>query len=200
MSNKLKHWEHLEISGDLKEEIHGEFDLLEEASYFPSHVKRKKSRAYKDIHHKLVVEEDTPCYICGVTHSVLSDSEKKQNRSLNPHVASQIELHHTIVEWSLANAVDPVKFNATIRLDLMKSNPDNPLYQSEMSQQQILDWVDHGADNLMVLCDVHHRHPYYGIHKVSHPKWLPQRFYTDAFIKRVEDKIATHKASNKINK
>ena len=197
MKNTLKLWQHLEISEDSSQEIHGEFDLLEEASYFPQHSKRKGSRAFKDIHHKLVIEEDTPCYICGVTHSVLSDSQKKQDRALNPHVASQIELHHAVVEWSLANAVDPVKFNQTVRLDLMKNNPDNPLYQEEMTQQQILDWVDHGPDNLMVLCDVHHRHPYYGIHKVSYPKWLPQRIFTDQFIKEVDEKIAAHKASRK---
>ena len=132
-----------------------------------------------------------------MTHSVLDDSQKKQDRTLNPHAARQIELHHAIVEWSLANAVDPVKFNETIRLDFMKSNPDNPLYQKEMTEQEILDWVDHGPDNLMVLYDVHHRHPYYGIHKVSYPKWLPQRVYTDQFIEEVDEKIAAHKASRK---
>jgi hypothetical protein len=34
--------------------------------------------------------------------------------------------------------------------------------------------VDHGFDNLWVLCDVHHRHKFVGIHAITYPIWRPQ--------------------------
>lgn len=35
-------------------------------------------------------------------------------------------------------------------------------------------WIDHHPDNLMVLCDVHHRHAGVGIHAVTAPIWRVQ--------------------------
>lgn len=48
------------------------------------------------------------------------------------------------------------------------------MYDHDFTQQEMLDWIDHGRDNLWVLCDVHHRHKYVGIHAITYPIWGPQ--------------------------
>jgi hypothetical protein len=55
------------------------------------------------------VTNDLPCLVCGVRNSTL------KNKSKNPHGAKQLETHHRIIEWALANAIDPGKFNNAIR-------------------------------------------------------------------------------------
>ena len=173
--------------------IHGSFTTLEEADFYPEHDKRKESSEYEKVHKKMILEDNIPCMVCGVTHEQLSDPVKRKDSTINPYSAKQLETHHHIVEWSLANAIDPTKFNNTVRIHLMNEHQDNPLYKNEMSEQDILDWIDHGADNLWVLCDVHHRHKYFGIHHVTYPNWAPQNLYTKEFLQEVEDKISQNK-------
>ncbi len=185
---------HIQLLSNEIIKIHGDFIKFEEADFYPEHNKRKTSSGYRDIHHKLVVEENRPCLICGVTHELLSDSTKKQDKKLNPYSAKQMEAHHHIVEWSLANAIDIDKFNNTMRIHLMNKHKDTPLYQKKMSQQDILDWVDHSPDNLWILCDVHHRHSYFGIHHITYPNWAPQNLFTEEFLDAVEKNISHHEA------
>ncbi len=172
--------------------IHGSFMNFEEADFYPEHDKRKSSSGYRHIHHKLVVEENRPCLICGVTHELLSDSQKKQDKKLNPYSAKQMEAHHHIIEWSLANAIDVNKFNDRIRIHLMNKHKDTVLYQKNMCEEEIRCWVDHSPDNLWILCDVHHRHNYFGIHHVSYPNWVPQNLFTENFLAEIRDTIEHH--------
>ena len=183
---------HVQLLNDQIIKIHGDFIKLEEADFYPEHDKRKSSEGYRKVHHQFVVEKNLPCLVCGVTHELLTDSIKKQDKKLNPYSAKQIELHHHIIEWSLANAIDHDKFNDTIRINLMNKQKDNLLYQKEMTMQEILDWIDHSPDNLWVLCDVHHRHKYFGIHHISYPNWAPQNLYTEAFLNEINKKISQH--------
>lgn len=50
-----------------------------------------------------------------------------------------------------------------------------------MTKQEVLDWVDHSEDNLWVLCDVHHRHKFLGIHEIPYPIGCPQDLLSPKF-------------------
>jgi len=50
-----------------------------------------------------------------------------------------------------------------------------------MAEADIPAWVDHGPVNLMVLCDRHHRHREVGIHELTYPIWVAQKFIADEY-------------------
>lgn len=130
--------------------------LMETIAY-PEHDPRTESEEYKRVHHHLVVELDEPCWICGVRNSTLRDPEK------NPRGAKQMETHHYHVEWALANAIDPAKILADF--------PDLGAADAEHLRQ----WLD-SEGQMLVLCDTCHRHPLYGIHSITYPAWVAQRW------------------------
>ena len=170
--------------------IHGTIRDLSEADFYPEHEKRKEeSTEYKKIHYKLIREMDSCCAICRVRYSILSDSEKRQDKAMNPYQATEMELHHFYIEWALANAIDVNKFNQLLRLRLANLYPECELYKTFMDQDNILAWVDHHEHNLMPLCDVHHRHNYYGIHTVSYPNWNAWNLYRSDFIEEIKEEI-----------
>ena len=63
---------------------------LVEDIFYPPHDPRKASTEYVKVHHHLVVELDTPCWICGITYSQ----------------GGAMETHHDEIEWAAANGVD----------------------------------------------------------------------------------------------
>ncbi|THD59719.1 hypothetical protein [Phenylobacterium sp.] len=153
--------------------------MLDEQAYYPPHDKRTESPAYAKVHHLMTVVDDQPCLVCGVKHSTLA------NTAQNPFGAVQMETHHHSIEWALANGIDAAKFNARMRPGLARHAQgrrlDHPeygefdaAYGADMTDDQIHQWVDHAYDNLWVLCDVHHRHKFVGIHGITYPIWGPQ--------------------------
>jgi hypothetical protein len=146
---------------------------IDELEFYPAHDKRLETKEYKAVHNKLVKDQDRPCLVCGVTDSIIKDPIKKDSAKLNPFGATQLETHHHIIEWALQNAIDVDRFNKTLRLNLARRHPDNPQYKGEMTAKEVADWVDHSEDNLWVLCDVHHRARYLGIHEITYPIWSP---------------------------
>jgi hypothetical protein len=159
--------------------------MLDEQAFYPPHDKRSESPAYAKVHHQMTVTDDKHCLVCGVQHSTLSDVTK------NPFGAIQMETHHHTIEWALANAIDAAKFNQHIRPGLQRAAESrakdahfqglaavyhefDAAYEADMTLDQIHDWVDHAADNLWVLCDIHHRHKFVGIHAITYPIWGPQ--------------------------
>lgn len=164
------------------DQYHAVERMLDEQAFYPPHDKRTESPAYAKVHHQMTVVDNKRCLVCGVQHSTLADI------SANPFGAVQMETHHHTVEWALANAIEPAKFNQHIRPGLQRlaaarsgqaglsplyTNFDT-LYAQDMSADDIHAWVDHAADNLWVLCDIHHRHKFVGIHSISYPIWGPQ--------------------------
>src|SRR5580658_3347373 len=135
--------------------------LMETIAY-PDHDPRKASAEYARVHHHLVVVLDEPCWICGVRNSTLGDP------AVNRRGAQHIETHHFRVEWSLANAVDPAKILA-----------DFPEMGSA-DEEHLRAWLD-SESNMLILCDVCHRHPHYGIHSISYPAWVVQRELLDGY-------------------
>lgn len=160
--------------------LHMVHRTLQETAFYPEHDLRKESPEYAKVHHKLVQEENRGCIVCGVTYAILKDDTKRADPQLNPYGAKQMETHHRIVEWALANAVDPDKFSKRILSHLRERYPKRYL-KATMTAEEVRQWVDHGEDNLWVLCDVHHRGKDFGIHSISNPIWGPQDILRDDF-------------------
>ena len=172
--------------------------MLDERAFYPAHDKRKESADYARIHQQMAVTDDLPCIVCGVKHSTLGDPAQ------NPFGAIQMETHHHVIEWALANAIDAAKFNARVRPGLLraaKHRQEQPSYgakaavyklfdadyAADMTIERIHEWIDHAADNLWVLCDVHHRHKYVGIHAITFPIWGPQDLVEDGLRQQILD-------------
>lgn len=130
--------------------------VIHENVMYPAHAPRTESPEYAAEHHRLVVEEDRPCFICGVKNSTLADPEQ------NPAGASALETHHLWVEWSLINATDPEKLDE--------------FFGEQLDAEGWSQFLDHDERNLLVLCDVHHRHKEAGIHELTYPIWVAQKF------------------------
>jgi len=81
----------------------------------------------------------------------------------NADCAGGIELHHSTVEFALANGVDVTRFEELY--------PEFGI----RSDEELLTWVE-GPDNLTCLCLFHHR-GLGGVHCLPAPLWLPQRFW-----------------------
>lgn len=130
---------------------------LTETIAYPEHDPRTASAEYHQVHHHLVYELDEPCWICGVRNSTLGDATE------NPKGAKQMETHHWRVEWAMCNAVDPALIIA-----------DFPS-MGAADETHLREWLD-SESNMLVLCDVDHRSGLEGIHSVSYPAWVVQRY------------------------
>ncbi len=158
---------------------------LDERAFYPPHEPRSESPGYREIHKRMVIEEDQGCLICGVKHSTLGDPEH------NRWHATAIETHHHTIEWALANGIDLEKFNERVVAKFRRYPSHEPMYDNDFTQQQMLDWIDHGRDNLWPLCDVHHRHKWFGVHAVTYPIWGPQDLLTDEFLAQIMQETGT---------
>lgn len=163
--------------------IHENHRQLDERAFYPAHDARKESVDYAKVHKELCIEKDLPCLVCGVRHSTLN------NPTDNPYGATAMETHHHVIEWALANAIDTERFNKSLRPNLAYRHKDQPVYQRDMTEQEIRAWVDHSPDNLWVLCDVHHRHKFLGIHEISYPIWAVQDLLTPKFAEFVKKQL-----------
>jgi hypothetical protein len=74
-----------------------------------------------------------------------------------------LEGHHVHLEWSLANSAD-----------LAKIQTEYP------NATDIAEWLD-SVDNLLLLCARCHRSPLYGVHMVTMPAWIAQRYQLDGW-------------------
>jgi hypothetical protein len=165
--------------------------FLTSKSFYPPHDRSAESREHARVCRRMTVELDHPCLVCGVRHSTLADPAQ------NPFGAVRIETHHHLVEWALIEAVTPELFNAHLRPGLLRRSQGRPadadpvfrefdaLYPRDMTAKEVEAWIDHGADNLWPLCDVHHRHRFVGIHAITYPTWGPQDL-VDAAVVRAE--------------
>lgn len=155
-------------------QIHLVARKLDEQVFVPPHAPRKETPGYRAAHKKLVYDQDRPCLVCGVRASILKDPAKAKDKKLNPATARGMETHHRIIEWSLINAIDVKKFNAHIIAGMRRHHPGVAAFAKDFTQKQMEDFIDHGDENLWVLCDVHHRSKFVGIHSISGPIWGPQ--------------------------
>jgi hypothetical protein len=93
-------------------------------------------------------------------------------------------------KWRRTNAIDVDKFNKFLLPSLQSRHPDKEQYKKgAFSAAEVKAWVDHDEDNLWVLCDVHHRAQYFGIHEITHPIWGPVDLLRDDFEDYVRKEI-----------
>jgi hypothetical protein len=196
-------------AGDLPEQhsidrFHALERMLDEIAFYPAHDKRKESAGYARVHHQMTGADDKRCLVCGVRNSTLHDPDQ------NPFGAIQLETHHHTIEWALANAIDEKKFNQHIRPGLLRLAQQraqqqglDPIYTefdqdyaNDMPIARIKEWIDHSADNLWVLCDVHHRHKYVGIHAITYPIWGPQDVVSEDLVEK-EIEVAKKSGTDK---
>lgn len=132
---------------------------LHEIAFYPAHDPRTASAEYRHVHHHLVVELDTPCWICGVTHSK----------------GGAMETHHAEIEWAAEKAFE----NDRAMLDKLVADMGQRIVQS--TPEALREFLD-SEGNMLVLCADHHRGPFHGIHMMSYPVWKLQRYeHADGF-------------------
>lgn len=129
---------------------------LVEDVFYPPHEPRKASAEYKKTHHKLVVEMNEPCWICGITHADWLQLPKEDQKHW------QLETHHDELEWAAANGVDLTKITQDFSVIM-----DDP--------KKLREWLD-SEGNMLVLCATHHRGSRTGIHSITYPAWKLQRW------------------------
>lgn len=136
--------------------VHATTEGVATVEMTPPHPPREETPEYAKAHHHLIYELDEPCAMCGVRHSTLNDSAQ------NPFGATAMETHHYPIERSLLDACDPTKVGL--------------VFPQVKDFESLNAFVD-SEHNLMVLCDVHHRHPLHGIHHLT-----PQDFFVQPFL------------------
>lgn len=129
---------------------------------YPKHDVRTVSPIFRKTRHQLITIDKVKCFIC--------NSDK------------QLEAHHFYCEKFAVNAIDwdtfaqfagvaynmqtGIKLDSGINWELVKENPDI--------------FVD-SANNMIVLCKLHHTSGKFGIHHVPFPDWILQRFAKNEF-------------------
>jgi hypothetical protein len=125
-----------------------------ETVWYPDHLPRRASPEYRATHKHLVYELDEACWICGVRQSQLPKGEVN-------------ETHHYWLEWALANGVDKAIIRAYME-------PWGITHRG--SDDEWLRWFLDSEGNMLVLCSAHHRHGLVGIHMVTYPAWVEQKW------------------------
>lgn len=77
-----------------------------------------------------------------------------------------MESHHAHFEWASQNG-----------LDLEKVTKDWP---DITDRAKLAEWVDSEL-NMLILCSNHHRSKFTGIHMISYPAWLLQKYEGEEF-------------------
>jgi hypothetical protein len=128
----------------------------------PGHPPRRETAAFEKTRHFLIEVKQQGCYICGITHDDIQSGDPTRN----PLGAKFMEAHHDPVEWSICDAVDPLKVHR-----------DFPQVFDRETLEQFLD----SPANMRVCCDIHHVSVERGIHHILYPEWIVQRYLLDGY-------------------
>lgn len=151
--------------------VHATVEGVATVEMTPPHPPREETPAYTQAHHHLTRELDSPCALCGVRNSTLDNPKE------NPFGATAIETHHYPIERSLMDACDPKKVGVVF-----------PQVKDQATLEAFID----SEHNLMVLCDIHHRHPLHGIHHLT-----PQDFFVQPFLIKGYQVVVTKEEEEK---
>ena len=135
---------------------------LHEHAYYPSHGPRESDPHYKVFNaarRHLIVTLGVGCWIGGATRSEIKAGLPADHRC---HGAKQLEAHHEVAEFAGLNEVDWHKVAADF--------PDTAIH----SDEDFLNFAE-SEGGLTILCDVHHRGPFHGIHAITYPVWKLDR-------------------------
>lgn len=161
-----------EQTTEILSHVHATTEGVAAVEMTPPHPPREETPEYTKAHHHLVYDLDSPCAMCGVSHSTLNDP------TANPFGAKALETHHYPIERSLLDACDPGKVRVVF-----------PQVKDHATLEAFVD----SEHNLMVLCDIHHRHPLHGIHHLT-----PQDFFVQPFLWEGYQVVATAEEVAKI--
>lgn len=151
---------------------------LAENVVYPPHPPRKASALYDQTHKELVYTLDTPCAVCGVKHSTLNDPEQ------NIWGSKALETHHDIIEWAGATEIDwdklaadhpTLKSLASLALAYQAHLSASGEFNGTLDPTIVTQFVD-STEQMLVLCDIHHRAALYGIHMITGPVFGLQRY------------------------
>lgn len=126
---------------------HDQMTTLHVLAHVPEHVPREN-----DPHYHLFESAKSRIKKQGLWRCAINDDL----------CGGQLELHHSHVEFSQANAVDPAKVEAAFGLH----------FETDEAFQQ---WIE-SPGNLEVLCVNHHR-THYGVHVIPSALWEALRFH-----------------------
>lgn len=147
-------------------EAHFERRTLRENAKYPPHAPREEDVHFKVFHHAqhhLIHELGAGCWIGGATLDQIHAGLPGDHRCFG---AKQLEAHHSVAEFAGLNEIDWQK--------VAKDFPQANLH----SDEDFLNFAE-GEGGLMILCDIHHREAGRGIHSVTYPVWLLDRYAKD---------------------
>lgn len=143
------------------EHVHETKEAVACVELSPAHPPREETANYRRTHNLMIHEKDMPCHVCGIRNSTLSDVAG------NLYHATQLESHHYPIERSLLHACDWRKVHAT--------------FPAVYSQESLEMWVD-SPENMLILCDVHHRSLKYGIHHLLTQDFAILPYLIDGYV------------------
>jgi hypothetical protein len=142
---------------------HLEVRTLREVVAYPPHAPRESDPHYaifRHAQHHLIYGLGVGCWIGGATLTQIKAHLPAGHRCAG---ATQLEAHHAVGEFAGLSMLDWQK--------VAQDFPQAGLH----SDEDFLSFAQ-SEGGLMVLCDVHHRHVGKGIHAVTYPAWLLDRY------------------------
>jgi hypothetical protein len=140
---------------------HLERRTLREIVAYPPHGPRAEDPHYAIFNHAkhhLVHVLGAGCWIGGATLAQVKAGLPEGHRCSG---ATQLEAHHAVAEFSGLNEIDWQK--------VAKDFPLAGIHSDE-------DFLRYAESDLMIICDKHHRFAGTGIHSVTYPAWLLDRY------------------------
>lgn len=148
------------------EQPHFERRTLREVVAYPPHGPRATDPHYKIFEyakHHLVHVLGVGCWIGGATLTQIKAGLPDGHRCSG---ATQLEAHHAVAEFAGLNEVDWQK--------VAKDFPQAGI----QSDEDFLRFAE-SEGGLTIICDKHHRFAGTGIHSVTYPAWLLDRYARD---------------------
>ena len=149
-------------------DAHYEARTLRELVAYPPHEPRAGDPHYKifrEARHHLIYALGVGCWIGGATDMQIKAKLPPGHRCYG---AVQLEAHHAVAE-----------FAGLSEIDWQKVAGDFPQVGIH-SDEDFLRFAE-SEGGLTVICDVHHRAAGKGIHSVTYPAWLLDRYARDAW-------------------
>lgn len=141
---------------------------LREAVSYPPHGPREEDVHYgvfRHAQHHLIHVLGVGCWIGSATLAEIKAGLPDGHRC---HGAVQLEAHHAVAEFAGLSAVDWRK--------VAKDFPQAGVH----SDEDFLRFAE-SEGGLMIICDKHHRGPNHGIHAITYPAWLLDRYARDDY-------------------
>lgn len=137
---------------------------LHELAHYPQHepdrAKDPYYRVFDRTRHHLIDVLAVPCWIGGASAAQIKAGLPPEHLC---HGCTGLELHHNPLEYAGLSEIDWRRFAAEFPTLGIHSDADF-LAAAE------------GEGNATILCSLHHRAPYQGVHSITYPLWVLQRY------------------------